>query len=439
MRRNRMIFVVATSLLVGACAGTASPSPSGTPAASPSSVSSPAASSGPVTLNVINDWAASDPKGPIIAQVFADFQAANPDIKIQVSTFKDADVPTKVETAFLAGQEPDIIMNNYWAPNLGWESQGVTVPVNDMLTQWGLVNAFDAAALTSFTQSDGKVVAFPLEGFNWPIWYNKAIFDKAGVAIPTTTDELIAAVPKIKAAGFQVLAAPGAAGPGRALFKLIVQSRLTDDEMRQVYAQGGFSTNANAKAGVDLFVALRDAGVFADGAAGLTPDATAQMYLDGKAAMQFEGSWGYASPSADLLASTQLGGFPLPSGSPHAKPIYYQDYSGKGVWITRNGSKKLDAVQKLVQFLYKPAVIGKFVEQTGMVPPTTNAQVDASKLNPLFSASLKLGETAEAAPFWNKVTPGSADTAWLNVSKLAYVPGTSAAEIASQLDAAFKQ
>ncbi len=33
------------------------------------------------------------------------------------------------------------------------------------------------------------MIAFPIEGFTWPIWYNTKVFKAAGVEIPKTTDE----------------------------------------------------------------------------------------------------------------------------------------------------------------------------------------------------------------------------------------------------------
>jgi multiple sugar transport system substrate-binding protein len=201
---------------------------------------------------------------------------------------------------------------------------------------------------------------------------------------------------------------------------------------------GGWSTNPKGMAGIELFVQLRDAGVFADGTAGLTHDAAAQMYLSGQSAMLFDGSWSYSVPPAELQATTQLGGFPLPSGSPWSKPIYWAGYTGKGVWISRNGSQKLSPVGEFVRFLYQEPVIARFVTETAMVPPLKDVTVDTSQLNPLFAASIDMDDRAEMASLWADV-PADAFAGWLNVSKLAYVPGTTAAEIAEGLDASFEQ
>ena len=297
--RRSLIVVMSVCLLVTACssspttpasAGASAPAATAAaPSAAPST--GPASASAEVTLSIIQDWAATDPKGPAQTKAFDDFQKANPNIHLDVSTFSDVDADTtKVPTLFLADQEPDLVFAGLWAPTLNWLEKGIAVPVNDYLTQWGLADKFSDTAIKSFTTNDGKLQAFPVEGWNWPIMYNKAIFDKAGVPIPTTTDELIADVPKLKATGAQVWAAAGGGGEGHALMLGIIQSAMTDDEIKDVFHNGGFSTNADAKKGVELFVALRDAGVFQDGAAGLDAPHANQTYYDGKAAMVHDAS-----------------------------------------------------------------------------------------------------------------------------------------------------
>jgi ABC-type glycerol-3-phosphate transport system substrate-binding protein len=101
-----------------------------------------------------------------------------------------------------------------------------------------------------------------------------------------------------------------------------------------------------------------------------------------------DATWDYNLVKGDVLANTQLGGFPLPPGSPQPKNFYFEAFTGKGIWITRNGTKKLDAIQKFVQFYFQPSVIAPFVEQSSMVPPLKDLQYDQTKVSPLFVQSL---------------------------------------------------
>ncbi len=401
----------------------------------PTTVPPTTAPTQPVTLNIWHNWGPDDAKGAPLQSILKDFMAANPDITIKDSVYVDADIPLKVETASAAKQEPDLVFVQRVGDPLTWTDSGVTLPVNDLLKQWGLDSKFKPVALSNFTQADGKIQAFPMEGYTWPIWYNTSVFKAAGVAIPTTTDDLIAAMKKVRAAGYGPVIASGSDGMGQYLFTLIVQSTMTDADAAKALG-GGDWTVPSAVAGVKLFTQLRDAKVFVDGVEGIDFASGNTTFFGGKTAMSHFGAWSFGDAPKDLLPNIQLGGFPLPAGSPHKAPIYYSAYTAKGIWITPNGAAKTDAVKRFIQFIYQPAMIARFVEQAGMTPPLIDVPVDAAKLNPLFVQSLSLpGEVAETPDFFlpAKVQPDMA-----RISQEAFTPGTTADKILADLTALYQ-
>ena len=86
----------------------------------------------------MHNYAPDDPHGPVLQQVFKDFMAANPDIKIADEVYSDLDIPLKVETAYMAGQEPDIVFNNWAGSKDTWIDQGVSIPVRRLNERMGL-------------------------------------------------------------------------------------------------------------------------------------------------------------------------------------------------------------------------------------------------------------------------------------------------------------
>jgi ABC-type glycerol-3-phosphate transport system substrate-binding protein len=175
-----------------------------TPVPAPTSTTAKPVS--PTTLNIIHNWSPEDSHGPYMKDVFRRFMEANPDVTIKEDIVTDVDIAQKVNTAFLAGQEPDLIFDNDFPQTVLWPQQGVTVTLDQYLIDWGLQDAFLPAALDTFTTNyGGKLAAFPLEGYYWLFFYNPRVFKAANVNIPTNVDELIAVVPKIKATGSEVL------------------------------------------------------------------------------------------------------------------------------------------------------------------------------------------------------------------------------------------
>jgi multiple sugar transport system substrate-binding protein len=242
----------------------------------------------------------------------------------------------------------------------------------------------------------------------------------------------------VRAAGYQPLVVGGADWTGQALFDLIKSSVMTDQEAGEAYVKGGFSENEKFKQSVELFVQLRDAGVFADSSEGLEFATMNEMFFSGKAAMMHGGSWSFAELPEAVQPDVVVSGFPLPPGSPHSKPIYASGYVGKGIWITRNGAKKMDAVEKFVKFFYQPEMIARFVEQAGMTSPLKETPVDASKLNPLFAQTVSWGDSTEAVEVMDLYIPSKAWEDLWKVTKKAYLPDTTAEQILADFDLAWE-
>jgi multiple sugar transport system substrate-binding protein len=378
----------------------------------------------------------TDAKGPPLHSIFDDFMKANPDIVIQEEVFADSEIGTKVETAFLAEQEPDLVFQNYpYGGTDDWIETGVAIEVTDLMQEWGLGDIFKDPALKQYTDSQGRVVSFPLEGFTWPMWYNMKILKESGVeAVPTTIDELIDAAQKVRAAGYQPMSIGGSDWTGQAFFNLVNSAWMANEEFGEYYRNGGFSASENFVKSVELFVQLRDAGVFADNVEGLEFATMNELFFSGKAAMLHAGSWSFSELPAELQPDVVVAGFPLPEGAPHLKPIVPSGFYGKGVWITRNGAKKMEAVEKFVKFFYQPENIARFVEQSGMTSPLKETPVDESKLNPLFVQTMKWGDTVTFVDVIDPYIPGTAWEDLVKVTKIAFLPGTTAEQIVKDLE-----
>lgn len=393
-----------------------------------------------VVLKVMDNWGnQTDAKGPPLQSIFEDFMAAYPNITIEEEVFADTEIPIKIETAFLAGEEPDLILQNWGYGTLDWPDDGVAIDVGPLMEEWGLTDLFKEEALSQFTMDDGRVVAFPVEGFTWPIWYNMRILNEAGVdKVPETIDELIEAAQKVREAGYQPLVVGGLDWTGQSFFNVVNASTMPNDEFPAIYATGGFSQNQNFVDSVDLFVELRDAGVFADDSPGLEFASMNEMYFSGEAAMMHGGAWSFAECPDDVKQNTVVSGFPLPPDSPHAKPILPAGYMAKGLWITRNGSEKMDAVEKFVKFFFQPEMIARFVEQAGMTPPLKEVPVDESVLDPLFLQTLQWGDSIEYVEVIDLYIPTALWEPLTKTTKEAFLEGTPTDKIVADLDAAWE-
>jgi multiple sugar transport system substrate-binding protein len=221
---------------------------------------------------------------------------------------------------------------------------------------------------------------------------------------------------------------------------MVLSGNVTQDEAIALWSEGGFSENENARAVVEAFVELREAGVFADNAEGMEFNTMNELFFSGEAAMMHGGAWSYGELPEELLDSVVLGGFPTLSSSPVSVPAWWSGFTAKGFWISRNGHEKLDVIEPFIKFFYQPEVIARFVEGGGLVPPITGVEVSEEAMNPLFIQSLELAESGDAVfvPLAELYVPGPVSEPLDGPCTDVYVPGMSADEILAAMDETYE-
>lgn len=272
-----------------------------------------AADDDPGTLVVHSQLGTTAPGSPTYLSALDRFREENPGLKVRNLVNGD-DLAQVYETSRLARKEPDVVMVNLYDKTLAWTDVGATVDVKGYLDDWGLRERVLPVALDAWTDGKGRVRAFPYFATNWPVAYNRALLDKAGVdRVPATGDELIAAAGRLRRKGIAPVTVGGNDWTGQKLLAQIIQTFLTEDEARHVYSTGDFGSRG-AREGLEYFVELRDAGVFADKAQGLTSDSMTTQFNTQAAAMQSAMSSALAKVPPEVARHTDVGGWPLALG-----------------------------------------------------------------------------------------------------------------------------
>jgi multiple sugar transport system substrate-binding protein len=127
----------------------------------------------------------------------AAFEAAHPDIDVQYETASFNDYFTKLQTVIAAGQAPDAFELNY-ENFVSFANKGALADLGPLLSaDTGFkTDIYNPTALAAFSEG-GKQYGLVESFSNVVLFYNKDLFDKAGVAYPTAEwtwkDELAAA------------------------------------------------------------------------------------------------------------------------------------------------------------------------------------------------------------------------------------------------------
>ncbi|KAA0941134.1 ABC transporter substrate-binding protein [Streptomyces apricus] len=395
-----------------------------------------AADSDPDTLVVHSQLGTTAPGSPTYLAALDRFREENPGLKVKNLVNGD-DLAQVYETSRLARKEPDVVMVNLYDKTLAWTEVGATVDVKDYMADWGLRERVLPVALDAWTDGKGRLRAFPYFATNWPVAYNRALLDRAGVdEIPVTGDQLIAAARRLRAKGIGPVTTGGNDWTGQKLLAQVVQTFLTEDEARHVYSTGDFSGSRGAKEGIEYFVALRDAGVFVDKAQGLTSDLMTTQYNTQAAAVQSAMSSALAKVPDAVARRTDVGGWPLAEGAAHKLPTILRTYTLIGFWISPNGTKKIDAVERFLRFMYRPDTVSRFIRESGRDMALRSGTV--SKDFPLVAAAQRLGDDVSQVLLPDVYVPPAATQPLITATSTSFTRGTSAARVRAALEAAYR-
>lgn len=158
----------------------------------------PALADEPVTLTYAT-FSAAGAQEETLSKMIAVFEEKNPDIKIDVRLTGFNDYFTQLATQIAGGNPPDVFemnMENF----LAYMLRGATADLSELIADRSAYSEGTLAACSN----DGKLFAVPMSFSTVVLFYNKALFDQAGVSYPTddwTWDDEQAAAEKIVAAG----------------------------------------------------------------------------------------------------------------------------------------------------------------------------------------------------------------------------------------------
>ncbi|WP_369200812.1 ABC transporter substrate-binding protein [Streptomyces sp. PU-14G] len=394
-----------------------------------------AAEDDPDTLVVHSQLGTTAPGSATYLRALDRFRAEHPGLKVKNLVNGD-DLAQVYETARLARKEPDVVMVNLYDKTLAWTDVGATVDVREYLDGWGLRERVLPEALAAWTDGKGRLRAFPYFATNWPVAYNRALLDRAGVAeIPTTGDELIRAARKLRAKGTAPVTVGGNDWTGQKLLAQIIQTFLTEDEARHAYSTGDFGSRG-AREGIAYFVELRDSGVFTDKPQGLTSDSMMTQYNTEAAAIESAMSSALAEVPAKVARHTDVGGWPLADGAVHHKPTILRSYTLIGFWISPNGTKKIDAVEKFLRFMYRADTVSAFITESGRDMALRSDALSTGF--PLVAAAQRLGSDVGQALLPDVYVPPTANQPLITATSTSFTRGVGAARVRAALEAAYR-
>jgi raffinose/stachyose/melibiose transport system substrate-binding protein len=360
---------------------------------SESSSDSTSGSGGPVTITWWHN-SNTDPGKAYYDKVAKDFQASHPGVTVQANAMQHEDMLTKLDAAFQSGDAPDVYMERGGGELADHVEAGLTKdlsePAKDVIASLG-------GNVAGF-QVDGKTYALPYSLGVVGIWYNKSLFEKAGVTTPPTSlDELSATVDKLKAAGIApVSVGAGDKWPAAHYWYYLALRECPQQVLSDAVKSLDFSDQCFVKAGEDLqkVIATKPFNKgFLSTPAQSGPTSASGLLATGKVAMELQGHWepgvmqGLTEDKKGLGENT--GWFPFPT-VPGGQGDQSAALGGGDAWAVSQDAP--DAAVDFVKYLLSDDVQKGFAERDMGLP--TNPAAGGSVKDPALGGLLKVRDEA---------------------------------------------
>ena len=328
--------------------------------------------------------------------VAADFEAANPGVTVEVNAMQHEDMVTKLAAAFQSGDTPDIYMERGGGELADHVAAGITMDISEAAAD--TIEAIGGSV--AGWQVDGKTYSLPFSVGVVGFWYNKALFEQAGITeTPTTWDEYYDVLDQLKAAGIEPISVgAGDKWPAAHYWYYFALRQCSQDVLSEAVTSLDFSDECFVRAGESLeeLIAAEpfNAGFLATPAQ-TGPTSASGLLATGKVAIQLMGHWepgvmqGLTEDGTGLGENTGWFAFPAVDGGEGEQTAAL---GGGDAWAVSEGAP--DAAVDFAEYLLSDEVQKGFAELDMGLPTNPSASQYVSD-----AALAALLEVRDAAPY----------------------------------------
>ena len=347
----------------------------------------------------------SSKTGPYFEEAAKAFEEANPGSDIQIEVVPWDVLLQKLTTDISGGANADLsIIGTRWL--IDFVDQGIAAPLDDYMTQDFRDRFFPVFLEPSVMQ--GKTYGLPIAASARAMYYNKALFEQAGITeVPDTWDELAEAAKKIGALGDDI------AGFG-------LQGKEIETDVYFYYAfwayggqlveedgTSGLDTDAGYKA-AEMYKSLIDSGATQPGVTSYNREDVQNLFKQGKVGMMITAPF-LSNQIKEEAPDLEYGVAAIPAGPDGERGTYGVTDS----IIMFENSQNKDLAWKFLDQLFTTEWRAKFTSGEGFLPvnPEVAAQpafADNADLK-AFTALLPDARFAPVIAGWEEIAATTSD------------------------------
>lgn len=273
-------------------------------------------------------------------------------------------------------------------------------------------------------------------------YYNKDTFKKYGLSEPKNWTEFLDVCKKLKAAGVQpiVMGDKDMYVMQFGLYQIAAsqvypKNMQFDDKLRT--GETKFNDKDTWDKVLGMYKTLYDNGYIEKNSLGLSAQQAIQKFVDGEAAMTFDGSFNANALTAKGAVDFERGYFPLP-GNDAGQPVYASVAMGAGPAIYAN-SKHITECKKIEEYWFDgESDLWKAYADSGKVVVTYGYGAD--KVNPLFKPFVDLYSQNKSVYWCNQGWPAGVENEMeAQLSSMIGGQGTTVDDIVKAMQSKFEE
>ncbi len=337
-------------------------------------------------------------------EIRVDFEAQNPNIKVQLDFMDDDAMKARLPTLLQSDAKPDL----YWSFGGGnyrvRAEAGLLADITDKADE--LRANIGSGAMSAF-EVDGRLYGAPYRLAQVGFWYNKSMFEQAGVNADDieTWDDFLEVVSTLKEAGITPIAAGGAERWPLHFYWTYLAMRIGGHDLFQsiLADEASFDNEHYIRAGEEL-QRLADLDPFQPGYRGMAYNEAAGVFGNQQAAIHLMGEWDIGvqtseSESGEGVSGDNLGYFNFPMvegglGDPSAT------LGGVDGWAFTSGNGS-DAAVSWLEFFLAPEQQRKLAA-AGIIIPVANGAAEAVEDPHMKQIAENIANSSWHQVFWDQ-------------------------------------
>ncbi|WP_108819848.1 extracellular solute-binding protein [Pseudovibrio sp. Alg231-02] len=318
-----------------------------------------------------------EPRVKAMETLIENFEKANPDITVKMTHFPYADYRTKVAAAIPAGQGPDVVQLFYGWLNDYVNAQLIQPLPNDVFPPAEIEAEF--FPMVQAMKRGDQYMALPTAVRSLALFYNKRLFDKAGIdGPPKTLDELVETAKKLTqkdGAGnlSTVGITTGMNAQDHHWFREVLIRQFGGDPYMDNYKKVNYNTDAG-KAALKYYSDLE-----------FTHKVTAAGFMDepqaafkaGRAGMHIDGSFRIGALNKVRGLKWGVAELPAAADGTHSN---YSSYWVNGI-TSKATDEKYDAAVKFMKYVTSDEAMQVWLNTVGELPAKPSAAMTEANAN----------------------------------------------------------